>query len=177
MSDNVIYSMKLQNKIVLAVLAVVAVSGGLTYGLSARGQVGPTLTPSPSPAPVVFLEKRIDIDLSEQRLRYYYGDMQLESDIKISSGVAWYPTPKGEFTIQIKKPLVNYVGSNRDGSRYNYPKTKWNLQFLPSYYIHGAYWHNAFGTPRSHGCINVAYKDMEKLYNFADVGTKVTIHQ
>jgi lipoprotein-anchoring transpeptidase ErfK/SrfK len=44
-----------------------------------------------------------------------------------------------------------------------------------NYYIHGAYWHHNFGHPMSHGCINVAYANMEGLYNWADVGTPITI--
>jgi lipoprotein-anchoring transpeptidase ErfK/SrfK len=42
-------------------------------------------------------------------------------------------------------------------------------------YIHGAYWHNKFGQPVSGGCVNVPYSVMEELYNWTDVGTKVTI--
>ena len=132
----------------------------------------PIPIPTPYPNP---LNKRIDIDLSEQRLRYYNGDL-LINDILISSGLPRTPTPIGIFAIQVKRPIVNYRGLNSNGTTYNYPNTKWNLQFLPHYYIHGAYWHNAFGTPRSHGCVNVAYKDMEALYNWADVGTPITIH-
>ncbi|MEK7616068.1 MAG: L,D-transpeptidase [Patescibacteria group bacterium] len=121
-------------------------------------------------------QKRIDIDLSEQRLRYYFGDIEVSS-ILISSGLPMTPTPVGEFTVLKKLPLVRYRGLNRDGTvAYDYPRTKWNLMFYPRYYIHGSYWHNAFGTPRSHGCINVSYDDMEQIYNFATIGTRVTIH-
>ncbi|TSC91742.1 MAG: hypothetical protein CEN90_206 [Parcubacteria group bacterium Licking1014_17] len=120
-------------------------------------------------------KKKIDINLTEQRLRYYLGDAEV-GNILISSGVKWYPTPPGEFTVRQKIPFVNYFGRNSNGTYYNFPHTKWNLLFLPRYYIHGAYWHNAFGTPRSHGCVNVSYRDMEQLYNFADVGTPVYVH-
>ncbi|MFH0951427.1 MAG: L,D-transpeptidase, partial [bacterium] len=43
------------------------------------------------------------------------------------------------------------------------------------YYIHGAYWHNNFGQPMSHGCVNVAYDNMEDLYWYAQIGTKVIV--
>lgn len=117
------------------------------------------------------LPKRIDIDLSDQRLRYYYGEYGEQGNFLISSGLKNTPTPVGKFNIQKKKPSVNYIGKG-----YSYPNTKWNLQFIPRYYIHGAYWHNNFGKPMSHGCINVDYKNMEKLYEFADEGIEVTIH-
>ena len=42
--------------------------------------------------------------------------------------------------------------------------------------IFWAYWHNKFGQPMSHGCVNVGYDNMEGLYNWADAGTKVTIN-
>jgi len=86
------------------------------------------------------------------------------------------PTPVGDFTVLKKKPVVNYGGPG-----YSYPNTKWNLVFKPAkgfnYYIHGAYWHNDFGKPKSHGCVNVSYADMPFLYDWADVGTKVIIRE
>lgn len=118
------------------------------------------------------LPKRIDVDLSEQRLRYYYGEFGEQRNFLISSGIKHLPTPKGTFQVLKKRPVVHYKGPG-----YDYPNAKWNLQFKTGYYIHGAYWHNSFGTPVSHGCVNVPYSEMEKLYEFADEGTKVTIHE
>ncbi len=121
------------------------------------------------------LAKEIRVDLKKQTLTYYLGDKKID-EFKISSGVKKMPTPTGEFKILQKRPVVNYGG--RD---YSYPNTKWNLMFKPargfSYYIHGAYWHNKFGQPMSHGCVNVSYSDMPFLYEWADVGTKVIIKE
>ena len=55
----------------------------------------------------VSANKRIDLDLSEQRLRYYHGDYEMGSFL-ISSGTKWYPTPVGEFAVQ-KKPIENIL--------------------------------------------------------------------
>ncbi len=118
------------------------------------------------------LPKRIEIDLSEQRLRYFYGEYGEQGSFLISSGIKKYPSPKGKFTVQHKVPSMLYKGPG-----YYFPRTKWNLHFYAGFFIHGAYWHNKFGRPMSHGCINVAYKDMEGLYNFADVGTEVVVHE
>lgn len=119
------------------------------------------------------LEKDISIDLKTQTLSYGLGPYRLAS-FKISSGAKGYETPTGEFAIGKKLPKVLYKGKG-----YYYPNTKWNLFFFQGseggYYIHGAYWHNRFGTPVSHGCINVSYKNMEGLYNWALMGTKVVI--
>lgn len=117
----------------------------------------------------VKIEKRILISLKDQSLSYFLGPYLIKT-IKISSGVKRLPTPVGSFSIQVKKPYVNYKGVG-----YYYPNTRWNLQFKKGYYIHGAYWHNKFGQPMSHGCVNVSYSDMEALYNWADVGTEVEI--
>lgn len=119
------------------------------------------------------LEKKITVDLKTQRLNYFLGNVRL-GEFLISSGTKNWPTPRGEFQVLAKKPKVNYGGPG-----YSYPNTKWNLMFkkMAKYnlYIHGAYWHNNFGQPMSHGCVNVAYKDMPILYDWAEVGTKVVI--
>lgn len=127
----------------------------------------------PSTVPPPDTTKRITISLKNQDLRYFEGD-KLIGTFKISSGLPGTPTPPGEYTILAKKPFVDYRGPD-----YNFPKTKWNLMFKTgtplNYYIHGAYWHNNFGHPMSHGCINVSYANVEPLYNWADVGTKISI--
>jgi hypothetical protein len=120
-------------------------------------------------------DKNIFISLKDQMLTYT-EDMRIIGQFRISSGLARTPTPPGEYTVLKKKPVVNYRGPD-----YNYPATKWNLMFKEgkngNYYIHGAYWHNNFGYPMSHGCINVSYANMEALYNWAEEGTKITIEQ
>lgn len=141
---------------------------GYTDGMEVNNGYNPT---SPNAEKIA---KRIDVDLDSQTLSYYFDDKMLES-FKISSGVASMPTPKGEFTVLDKVPSKNYGGS---GFNFYYPDTKWNLHFTTRYwryYIHGAYWHDNFGQPMSHGCINVAYENMERLYEFAEVGTTVNI--
>jgi lipoprotein-anchoring transpeptidase ErfK/SrfK len=50
------------------------------------------------------------------------------------------------------------------------------MYFYDGYGLHGTYWHSNFGTPMSHGCINLTIPDAEWLYYWADVGTLVNIH-
>jgi lipoprotein-anchoring transpeptidase ErfK/SrfK len=129
---------------------------------------------NPLSADKIKLPKEIKVDIKNQKLIYYL-DHQKVDEFKISSGLPKTPTPKGEFTVLQKRPVVNYGGRG-----YNYPGTKWNLMFKrgPGYnfYIHGAYWHNKFGQPMSHGCVNVSYADMPFLYGWADKNTKITIY-
>lgn len=118
-------------------------------------------------------DKLITVDLATQKLEYFFAGKLLDSFL-ISGGLPRTPTVKGEFDVMSKIPVKRYTGPG-----YDLPNTKWNLLFTRrtlGYYIHGAYWHNNFGQPMSHGCVNVAYKDMERLYNWAQVGTKITIN-
>jgi lipoprotein-anchoring transpeptidase ErfK/SrfK len=50
------------------------------------------------------------------------------------------------------------------------------MYFYRDYAIHGTYWHNNFGTPMSHGCVNVNTPDAGWLFNWAPVGTVVNVH-
>lgn len=114
--------------------------------------------------------KRAIVNLSDQHLHYFIGDVRIGT-IAVSTGQRITPTPLGEFAVERKVPAIHYYGSD-----YSYPNTKWNIQFKKHYYLHGAYWHNQFGKkPMSHGCVNIAYKDVEKLYAFLDVGDKVSV--
>lgn len=119
------------------------------------------------------LPKKILVSLKTQNLQYILGEYKV-GEFKVSTGLKKTPTPPGEYQIEKKLPYVTYRGSD-----YFYPNTRWNMMFKKgswgNFYIHGAYWHNSFGQPRSHGCVNVSYKDMEILYNWSDVGTKVVI--
>ncbi len=104
-------------------------------------------------------EKLISVSLAKQELTYTFGGVKLAS-FPISSGVRRMPTPPGTYAVLNKVPVKDYGGPGFD---FYLPNTKWNLHFTTGrwrYYIHGAYWHNNFGQPMSHGCVNVAYKDM-----------------
>ena len=118
------------------------------------------------------LEKLIKVNIAKQELEYFFANKKLGSFL-ISSGIEGLDTPKGEYNILAKEPVKHYGGWN-----FDYPNTKWNLHFLTQklkFYIHGAYWHNNFGNVMSHGCVNVDYKDMEPLYWFSQLGTKILI--
>lgn len=118
--------------------------------------------------------KVIKVNLAKQSLAYYFGGKLLE-EFPISAGLAKTPTPKGTYKVLKKFPTKVYGGKGFD---FYYPNTKWNLHFLTikyGYYIHGAYWHKNFGKPMSHGCVNVSYDKMERLYHWAQVGTEIVI--
>lgn len=118
----------------------------------------------------------IEVNLSQQ-VEYLWEDGYLRNSYLISSGLASTPTPPGEYTIL--KKIASHVYDGRP--EYYFPNTPWNLRFRAggpegNYYFHTAYWHNNFGHPMSHGCINMREVDAEFLYNWADLGTPATIH-
>jgi lipoprotein-anchoring transpeptidase ErfK/SrfK len=115
-------------------------------------------------------EKRyVRVDLSEQRM-YAYEDGYLVNSFLISSGLSGTPTPPGEYNIQRK--IYSHLYS---GPGYYLPNTLYNLQFRPHYYLHGAYWHNNFGHPMSHGCVNISYTNAKWLYEWMQEGDLAVI--
>ena len=121
--------------------------------------------------------KRIVVDRAQEMLRAYDGDT-LFMEESISTGLDDTPTPRGTFTI-FKKTPSRYMQGPIPGisdQYYDLPGVPWNLYFtVDGAAIHGAYWHDHFGSPWSHGCVNLPPATAQKLYEWADIGTKVTV--
>jgi lipoprotein-anchoring transpeptidase ErfK/SrfK len=120
--------------------------------------------------------KHIIVDRNAQKLYAYDGDtLFLESDI--STGLELSPTPRGTFVIYKKTPS-RYMQGPLPGLTdvYDLPGVPWNLYFThEGAVIHGAYWHDSFGHPYSHGCVNLPPETAHELYTWADLGTPVTV--
>lgn len=121
--------------------------------------------------------KRIIVDRSDQMLTAYDGDTLFMRE-KISTGLELTPTPRGLFTVYRKTPS-RYMQGPLPGISdqfYDLPGVPWNLYFTyQGAVIHGAYWHDHFGEPWSHGCVNLPPQKAKELYQWADVGTKVLV--
>ena len=115
-------------------------------------------------------EKWIDVNLSAQRITAYEGQTPVYSAL-VSTGLWGTPTVVGTYAIYVK-----YVSTPMSGPGYYLPNVPHTMYFYRGYGIHGAYWHNNFGTPMSHGCVNLSLPDAEWFYNWAPVGTKVATH-
>ncbi len=153
----------------------------------------PTQTPTPSPTwvptfvspiseadvlkPVGLLpsERWIDVALSTQTLVAYEGDIPVFETL-VSSGLPQYPTVTGQFRIWLR-----YESQTMDGRRLGYDyyleDVPYVQYFFEDYALHGTYWHNNFGRPMSHGCVNLSTPDAEWLFNFAEYGTVVYVHE
>ncbi len=112
---------------------------------------------------VVEGEKWIEIDLNNQKLYAHEGN-SIVYEFPISSGLPWTPTVTGEFRIWIKLKYTRMRGGCEINDCYDLPNVPYTQYFYRGYGIHGAYWHNDFGRPRSHGCVNLRIPDAEKLY-------------
>ena len=119
-------------------------------------------------------ERWIDIDLSSQRLTAYEGDLPVFTSI-VSTGTAAHPTVVGQFRIWHRTPSQTMDG-RRLGYDYVLPNVPFVQYFFEDYAIHGTYWHDNFGTPMSHGCVNMTIPDARWLYDWSDYGTLVNVH-
>ena len=116
-------------------------------------------------------QKSIVVDLSQEKI-YAYDGKTLFIQEPISTGLEFTPTPLGKFTI-FKKTPSRYMQGPIPGlsdQEYDLPGVPWDLYFTyQGAVIHGAYWHDHFGEPWSHGCVNLAPDQARKLYEWVDI--------
>ena len=115
-------------------------------------------------------DRWIEVNVSTQRLIAWEGNTPVYAVI-VSTGVETDPTLIGSFAVQSKHRTARMRGED-----YDVPDVPFVMYYDGSYGIHGAYWHHSFGTPVSHGCVNVAVDHAEWLFNWASVGTPVVVH-
>jgi hypothetical protein len=157
--------------------------------------LAPTATETPVPTetlePTQYLapteacdgEKKIVVDLSEQMTYAVIdyacsGRREFVNSSLSSTGVADHPTPINmeddgieDFSIWIK-----LVKTDMSGPGYNLKDVPFTMYFTEwGHGLHGTFWHNNFGHPMSHGCVNLPTYMAEWFFNWADVGTKVIV--
>ncbi|MDQ5962244.1 MAG: YkuD protein [Patescibacteria group bacterium] len=123
--------------------------------------------------------KRIIVDLSDHMIYAYDGDKQFLAT-KVATGIGSTPTPTGTFTVYKKMPSRYMQGPLPGVSDvpFDLPGVPWNLYFTEDgAVIHGAYWHDRYGTNQSNGCINLPPELAKIVYDWASVGTKVIIQR
>ena len=139
-------------------------------------QIPPPLTayqPDPTVLGETTADKRIEIDLSHQKV-YAFEDNKLVYEYDISSG-KWGRTPTGTFYIWTKLRYTKMEGGSRAINTYYYlPNVPYVMFFANNevpkhkgFSLHGTYWHNNFGHPMSHGCVNMRTEEVANLYYWA----------
>lgn len=122
-----------------------------------------------APPSTVAEGKQIVVSLSQQQV-FAYEDGVLIRQFVVSTGLPGTPTVTGNFAIYVK-----YVSQRMSGPGYDLPNVPWVMYFYRGYALHGTYWHNNFGQPMSHGCVNMRTPEAEWLYNWAPIGTPVRV--
>lgn len=135
--------------------------------IPAGGEYQPTQ--AEAPAPPTNSGRAIVVSLSHQRI-YAFQDGQLVHSHLASTGLPQTPTVLGDYSIYVK-----YVADDMSGPDYFLPQVPYVMYFYQGYGVHGTYWHNSFGRPMSHGCVNLPVDEAEWFFNFASVGTPVRV--
>jgi len=140
---------------------------------ASSGSSAPSLASAPIPS-VAYGDRWIDVDLTNQRLVAYESKTPVYYAV-ISSGLYPYLTVTGQFQIYQRYQYQDMNGY-RLGYDYYLPDVPYVQYFYKDYALHGTYWHNNFGTPMSHGCVNLRTADAQWLYNWSAYGTVVNVH-
>lgn len=115
-------------------------------------------------------EKWIDVNLSEQMVYAYEGNTIVGAFL-VSTGMADTPTVTGHYYVYVQIPYAHMKGPG-----YDLADVPYTMYFYKGYGIHGTYWHSNFGTPMSHGCVNMETGEAGWLYDWAFVGIPVSVH-
>jgi hypothetical protein len=108
----------------------------------------------------------VEVDLNQQTFAAYEGDRLVYAGM-VSSGAGDYPTRTGLFRVWLRYPLTVMAGGEEDGYPYYLEDVPHTLYFDREIGLHGAYWHDDFGFPRSHGCVNMPPRSAEWLYKWS----------
>jgi len=119
-------------------------------------------------------DKLITVDIGKQKL-YVWDNGQMQKEFTVSTGMRYTPTIKGSFRIYLKNALQNMKGSYPPYAPYFLKDVPNVMFFKGAYAIHGAYWHNKFGSRVSHGCVNMKVEDAKWVYDWAPAGTRVEV--
>ncbi len=113
--------------------------------------------------------REIVVVLSTQ-MTYAYEDGVLQHSALASTGLPATPTVQGDFKVWNKTRAQTMSGPG-----YYLENVEWVMYFYQGYGLHGTWWHENFGQPMSHGCVNLTNEDAQWFYEFASVGTPVHV--
>jgi len=139
--------------------AAAAADGILSNPIPAVGEPGPRWG----------VGREIVVVLSTQ-MTYAYEDGMLQRAVLVSTGLPATPTVRGDYKIYLRRE-----SQTMSGPGYYLPGVQWVQYFYQGYGLHGTYWHNNFGRPMSHGCVNMTNEDAEWFYRWASIGTPVHV--
>lgn len=124
----------------------------------------------PPPDGVAAGERWLDVDLEQQVLVAYEGETPVYATL-VSSGKKKWATPAGIYRIGHKyasKRMTNPRAEDTTGESWDVAEVPWSMGFRKHFALHGAYWHDGFGTRRSHGCVNLSPRDARWVYEWSE---------
>ena len=118
-------------------------------------------------------ERWIDINVTKQTLVAYDGEKAVFATL-VSTGEAGLGDPesskstiRGIFRVD-RKHITAKMSSNEIGERFELNDIPFVQYFEGGYALHAAYWHDDFGVPKSHGCINLSPDDARRLFYWTE---------
>jgi len=132
--------------------------------------------PNPDPPEGVDNGRWIEVNLKDQTIAVYEQNQMVFATL-IASGIEPFWTRPGLFQIYQKydaTPMRGAFEADRSDAYY-LEDVPWTMYYDKARALHGAYWHNGFGTPRSHGCVNMSVGDARWLYDWAGEGDWVYV--
>jgi hypothetical protein len=161
------------------------------YYISAEAvRLIPPLELAPLSSQIPPADKHIEIFLGRQILLAYEGDRAVLAS-RIATGRTGFESPIGAFTTFHKRPTYHMFGGADEFSIFDLPGVPWDTYITDTgVAIHGTYWHNDFGKPHSHGCINMPPEAAKWIFRWTTptlppgenlalmpgTGTRVQIH-
>ncbi|WP_437551785.1 L,D-transpeptidase family protein [Sorangium sp. So ce367] len=152
--------------------------GGIDYleardGSLVRSDEVVRVDPLPrTPAWAVRGRKWIDVSIDKQSLVAYEGTRPVYVTL-VSTGADGLGDPKttrstiqGLFRIHTKHVTVTMDGDEEDEDPFDFRDVPFVQYFTEGFAFHAAYWHDDFGTPRSHGCVNLSPLDAAWLFEW-----------
>ena len=140
------------------------------YVLASHLRIIPASELAPISPDIPEYKKSIEVRLRQQIVVAYEGSHPIFA-ARASTGARFasgkYYTPQGIFKTYYKRPSRHMAAGNLANSGYDLPGVPWVLYITEGgISFHGTFWHNDFGTPRSHGCINLAPQAAKWLYRW-----------
>ncbi len=106
----------------------------------------------------------VNVELAEQVLTAYEGDVPVYATL-VSAGIG--DTPEHRTRTGLFRVWLESLHDRMHGDGYFVEEVPWIMYFAGSQGLHAAFWHDAFGRPASHGCVNLSPTDARWLFEWA----------